>query len=240
MLDFKIGKHVIFSDRIEAVRQRIEHLVCWPSSPLLAEYKDVQLSPRHLLVTAVSPAEGALEPLTHPIDEAEARVVVRRVLVALYALHSRHLVHGHLRLEALRRHRTSGDIVLTQHVLPIDLFVPSSDVGRDVWRCTAPEIRRNSTFSYSADIWALGAVFMQLLAPKNKSYETEDLLEVDVISPQVMLLSPSAVSFAVQCLQEDAGSRPTIAELLVHPFLTDKDDVFDDTSTENESTDGEV
>ncbi|PBJ73380.1 protein kinase [Trypanosoma cruzi cruzi] len=237
MLDIQIGKYAIFVDKVEAVRRRIDLLAQWPASPLLVEYKDARLSPRHLIIRAESPIEVPLEPLQNPINEEEARWVVRGVLRALYALHSRRLVHGHLRLEVLRMHHPSRRIVLTQHVLPIDLFTPSSDVGREVWRGCAPEIKRNSVFSYSADIWALGAVFLQLLAPAGKVLETEDLLAVDVLSPDVNSLSPSAVSFVVQCLQEESGGRPTIAELLMHPFLIDKDDEFDSYESEEESTD---
>ncbi|RNF19237.1 putative protein kinase [Trypanosoma conorhini] len=238
MPDIKIEKYAIFVDKVEAVRRRIHQLTQWPSSPLLVEYKDIRISPRYFIIKAEPPAgEGVLEPLQHPMKEEEARWVVRGIVRALYALHSRQLVHGHLRLEALFRHQPSGTILLAQHVLPIDLFVPSSDVGQGVWRCCAPEIRRSSVFNYSADIWALGAVFLQLLAPAGKKFETEDLLEVDVLSPDVTSLRPSAVSFVVQCLQEEAGGRPTIAELLLHPYLTDKDDEFDSYESDEESTD---
>ncbi|KEG10826.1 putative protein kinase [Trypanosoma grayi] len=239
MPDLRIRKHAIFVDEVEKVRQRIKHLASWPSSPFLVEYKDVQISPRHLVVAMGSTADSVLEPLQCPATEEEARITMRGVLRALYALHSRHLVHGHIRLDTFRVHRPSGVILLAQHVLPIYLFVPSSDIGREVWRCCAPEIKRNSAFDYSADIWAVGAVFMQLMAPQGKLYETEDLLEVDVISPEVMQLSPSAVSFAVQCLQEDAGNRPTLAELLVHPFLIEEDEWTDSCGTESDDLDEE-
>ncbi|RNF11475.1 protein kinase [Trypanosoma rangeli] len=240
MPEIKIEKHAIFVDKVEIVQRRIHLLTQWPSSPLLFQYKDARISPRYLILKAEPPVEGVLEPLQPPIREEEARWVVRGIVRALYALHSRQLVHGHLRLEVLHKHQPSGRILLAQHVFPIDLFVPSSDVGRGVWRCCAPEIRRSSVFDYSADIWALGAVFLQLVAPAGKLFETADLLEMDVLSPDLMSLSPSAVSFAVQCLQEEAGGRPTIAELLLHPFLTEKDNEFDSYESEEESTDEEA
>ncbi|ORC91993.1 protein kinase [Trypanosoma theileri] len=240
MLELRIEKYAVFVDKVESVRQRIAQLSRWPPSPVLMEYKDVRISPRYLVLTTTFPVDVELRPLQHSMTEEDARVALQGILRALYALHSRHIVHGHLRLETLRVHPQSGNIILTHHVLPIDLFVPSSDVGREAWHCCAPEIKRNSAFDYSADIWALGAVFMQLVAPAGKVYETEDLLEVDVLSPDVMSLSPSAVSFVVQCLNEEAEARPTVAELLMHPFLTDKQEWPDSYESGSDDTGEEV
>ncbi|KAH9601909.1 Protein kinase domain [Trypanosoma melophagium] len=240
MLEVRIEKYAVFVDKVESVRQRIAQLSQWLSTPLLMEYKDVRITPRYLVLNTTVPENVEMQPLQYPVSEEEARLMVRGILRALYALHSRHIVHGHLRLETLRMHPNSGNILLTQHVLPIDLFVPSSDVGREAWHCCAPEIKRNSTFDYSADIWALGAVFMQLVAPAGKVYRTEDLLEVDVLSPDVMALSPSAVSFAVQCLNEEAEARPTVAELLMHPFLADKEEWPDSYESGSDDTGEEI
>ncbi|CBH14504.1 protein kinase, putative [Trypanosoma brucei gambiense DAL972] len=238
MLDIKIEKYDIFVEKVKVVQRRIEQLNQWPSVDSMVRYKEARLSPRYLLVTAEEPTDGILEPLELPMGEEDACMVIMGLLRALHALHMRKLVHGHLRPEVLRRHSASGRIVLLQQVLTIDLFDPSSDAGQEVWRCCAPEIMRASPFDYSADIWGLGAVLLQLVAPAGKVYETEDLVELDIISPEVSSLSSSVVSFVMQCLQEDAHARPTIAELIMHPLLTNRDGL-DKSCTEEEEDEEE-
>ncbi|KAG8348280.1 Protein kinase domain [Trypanosoma vivax] len=220
MTHLQLQKYDIFVDKVSIVRERIARLKRQPSIRSLARYTEARLTPRHLIVSAEYSPDDIFEELQLPMREQEALAVVHGVLLALYALHSCNIVHGHLRTDVLRVHRKSGRIVLTEHVLPIDLFVPSTEFGGKVWRCCAPEIKKATLFDYSADIWAVGAVFLQLMAPKGKIFETEDLMELDVLSPDVLSLSASAVSFVVLCLQEEPSSRPTLAELLMHPFLS--------------------
>ena len=93
----------------------------------------------------------------------------------------------------------------------------------------APEIARRSGHSYSADIWSVGCVMIEMLtgnAPwSTVSRSVKEILQLIVSGqtpPTPSGISETCKNFIDQCLKEDFCQRPTAKELLKHEFLQDR------------------
>lgn len=96
----------------------------------------------------------------------------------------------------------------------------------------APEIVACQNYNSKVDIWSVGCITHILLTGcppffgKSKQEIYESILNG---SPQFgrvkSRLSRKAIEFTLLCLEKDASQRPTAAELLKHPFITENVDV---------------
>lgn len=99
----------------------------------------------------------------------------------------------------------------------------------------APEILSGSKYDHSADVWSLGCVFYEMLTgyPPFSGISQVNLIE-NIIQgvyyfPKTLKLSLQALSFLNACLQFDHTKRPSLVELIKHPYISmDENPAVDD------------
>lgn len=208
------------------------------SKPLrhCVNYTGVVVSPMFVTVTAGAPSVTAhstrvkqlppapLRPLQQ-FNERQLSSVMFQVVTALSDLHKHKIVHGHLCSDFVRVGLSGTRVVaeVSHHVIPPQLLVRPSETATSYFRLAAPEILASQPYGFPADVWGCGALLIDLVQGRsNAALETADLIESGVMMPSLGVLSPGAVSFAVTCLKEDPTARPTLIELMQHPFLTQR------------------
>lgn len=92
----------------------------------------------------------------------------------------------------------------------------------------APEIVAYQSYNSKVDIWSVGCITHILLTgcPPFFGKSKQEIYDAILNSqPQFgrvkSRLSRRALEFTLLCLQKDASVRPTAAELLHHPFITE-------------------
>ena len=225
-LELKFPKKHVNMFLIETLKQRVLQLQSARPIGDVLQYDSVQESPMFVSVTCreavdQSLSSSTISPLRHPVTEAEAITIIRKLVRLVFRLHRRKLVHGHLGLSNLYE-RADGSMLMAEHVLPPGIFVKGTPPWKEMTRLAAPEIVKGDMYGFPADIWGIGVVCLSIMMPKQmRDYETEDLTDTSVISPILSTMTPSAVSFVVQCLKIDPLLRPRLEELMLHPFLRD-------------------
>lgn len=92
----------------------------------------------------------------------------------------------------------------------------------------APEIVKEEPYKCKVDVWSVGVIAHVLLTgcppffAKTQQEIYDALLHRQPGFGRVKdQLSKSAIDFTLQCLEKDPELRPTAAQLLLHPFITD-------------------
>lgn len=195
-------------------------------SPHIVPFESVNLTPLFLHAVADvhamekwgNPSE--YHPLKRGISEEDARPIIRELLRAVRHIHERGIAHGHINLDTVRQHSTTGRIVILEHIIPIGATVPNTVFSKSLLTVAAPEIKRYEPFSYPADIWSIGVILQQLLYA-DKDFSTADIEDTDLLSPYVSGLNGVTTGFLMICLKSDASDRPSLAELIAHPYASD-------------------
>lgn len=165
-------------------------------------------------------------------EEPMAALYIAQVLEGLSYLHGQGIVHRDIK---------SANILVTQDgVIKLADFGASKKLksalvenkdeickslrGSPYWM--APEVARRSGHSFSADIWSVGCVMIEMLtgnAPwSNVSRSVKEILDLikgGKTPPIPENTSDACKDFIGVCLQEDFSDRPTADELLQHKFL---------------------
>ena len=168
-------------------------------------------------------------------EEPMAALYIGQVIEGLQYLHCQGIVHRDIK---------SANILVTQHgVIKLSDFGASKKLnsalvedkdgickslkGSPYWM--APEVARRSGHSYSADIWSVGCVMIEMLtgnAPwSSVSRSVKEILKLIISGqtpPTPSGISESCQDFIDQCLKEDFYQRPTAQELLKHEFLKER------------------
>lgn len=220
----QVRKVFVFPEKFQEIQALVEWLKGYDPSSRIVTFQSVELTPLFLravpdpLVMESWGDEAEYFPLGRGITELQAREVVRELLLAIYDLHHRGIAHGHIHLDDLRRHHPTGRVVILGHIFPITAFIPNTFYARHKLLCAAPEIVKREPFGYSSDIWSVGVVLHQLLIPE-RIFVTEDIISTDLLSPFLIGLDELTQSFLILCLKAEPSERPTLAELLLHPFV---------------------
>jgi serine/threonine-protein kinase 24/25/MST4 len=94
----------------------------------------------------------------------------------------------------------------------------------------APEVMRQDKHDCSADIWSLGITCIELVKgrPPNSNMNALQVVMKVPMNPPPKLedaeFSAEFKTFIAACLQKVPELRPSVKELLQHPFLTDVGD----------------
>ncbi|EIE26639.1 Pkinase-domain-containing protein [Coccomyxa subellipsoidea C-169] len=160
--------------------------------------------------------------------------VLRPTLLALEYLHQQGIVFRDLKPENLLV--VSGAVKLADFGTAIDVRLerPLSRLGTlnymapEVLRCTDRECP-DLTYGVSADVWALGAMLYELLLGRTPFHHSDVLVTVQRIVEREVEMAGSSVSaaaqdFILQCLRKEPHQRPSITDLLRHPWMEAAED----------------
>ncbi|KAF4150581.1 POLO box duplicated region [Phytophthora infestans] len=166
------------------------------------------------------------------LSESEVRFYMRQLVDGLAYLHKNLVIHRDLKL---------GNLFLTS-----DMRLKIGDFGlatrldnpedRKRTMCgtpnyIAPEIlsgQRGDGHSFEVDIWSTGVVMYTLLVGR-PPFETDDVKATykriranQYEFPDTVHVSRSAQSLIRGILRSDPGARPSLEQILKHPFLADE------------------
>lgn len=166
------------------------------------------------------------------LSESEVRFYMRQLVEGLAYLHGQLVIHRDLKL---------GNLFLTADMqLKIGDFGLATrlDSAEDRKRTMcgtpnyiAPEIlsgQRGDGHSFEVDIWSTGVVMYTLLVGR-PPFETDDVKATykriranEYGFPEAAHVSRSAQSLIRGILRSDPGARPSLDQILKHPFLADE------------------
>ncbi|OWZ09041.1 PLK/PLK-Unclassified protein kinase, partial [Phytophthora megakarya] len=166
------------------------------------------------------------------LSESEVRFYMRQLVEGLAYLHENLVIHRDLKL---------GNLFLTSEMkLKIGDFGLATrlDNPEDRKRTMcgtpnyiAPEIlcgQRGDGHSFEVDIWSTGVVMYTLLVGR-PPFETDDVKATykriranEYDFPETAHVSRSAQSLVRGILRSDPGARPSLEQILKHPFLTNE------------------
>jgi len=118
-----------------------------------------------------------------------------------------------------------------------------SFTGTAYWM--APEVIKQSTYGRKCDVWSVGCTVIEMLAgappwshlqPVPALFQIASTDDLPTFPPKI---SPECTSFISRCLTRHADDRPTVHDLLKHPFIT-KRVISIDTYTRKELEKSEV
>mmetsp|Transcript_12033 Transcript_12033/g.33840 ORF Transcript_12033/g.33840 Transcript_12033/m.33840 type:complete len:934 (-) Transcript_12033:498-3299(-) len=162
------------------------------------------------------------------LNEAEVAGLMTQTIDAIQSLHEQRIIHRDLKLSNLFLDR-EGRIKVGDFGLACQL---THDSERKTTICgtpnyIAPEVLSGKEgHSYEVDVWSLGVVIYTLLVGK-PPFETSDVRSTyrrirsnAYYFPEGVPLSDAATDLIRKILRTEPETRPTLAEMLHHPFFT--------------------
>jgi mitogen-activated protein kinase kinase kinase ANP1 len=165
-------------------------------------------------------------------EETMAAVYISQVLEGLKYLHEEGIIHRDIK---------SANILVTQDgVIKLSDFGASKKLksdfiyekdeickslkGSPYWM--APEVARRTGHTFSADIWSVGCVMIEMLTGKapwsSVSRSVKEILQLIISGrtpPIPKNISAECTTFIEACLQENYLNRPSASDLLKHRFI---------------------
>ncbi|KQK22791.1 mitogen-activated protein kinase kinase 9 [Brachypodium distachyon] len=181
---------------------------------------------------------GLLRRLGRSMGERPIAAVARQALLGLDALHALRVVHRDLKPSNLLL-GSHGEVKIADFgagkVLRRRLDPCASYVGTAAYMSPErfdPEAYSGDYDPYAADVWSLGLAILELylghfpLLPAGQRPDWAALMCAICFgdAPE----APAAASeefrdFVARCLEKKAGQRASVAELLEHPFIAERD-----------------
>jgi len=158
------------------------------------------------------------------LSDNETRTLFYKIIYGLAYIHSKSVIHRDIKLD---------NIFLDEHNNPkIGDFGVSKIINKDQWieeQCgtpayLAPEIVKNIPYrGFYSDHWSLGVVLyaMACAAVPYKAENLPDLAKVIESAPLLFpcKLTPDLAALIRKLLQIDPLKRPSIPEVLAHPWM---------------------
>eukprot|EP01134_Creolimax_fragrantissima_P000644 CFRG0644T1 len=160
------------------------------------------------------------------LQEFEVQYYLRQMLSALKYLQGKSIIHRDLKL---------GNLFLSDNMkIKIGDFGLAAKVKDGERRRTlcgtpnyiAPEILEKAGHGFEVDTWSLGVILFTLLVgyPPFESSNVRKTCKLiksnEYIIPADMNISEVSVNLITKILNSDPEQRPTLDEMLVHPFFT--------------------
>ncbi|XP_036388691.1 serine/threonine-protein kinase pim-2-like [Megalops cyprinoides] len=154
------------------------------------------------------------------LEEAEAKVIMRQLVMAIEEIHRRGVVHRDLKPENILIQSGSGHPRL--HLID---FGCSSTVRerpftnfRGTSLYTAPEwFVKNKMHAESSTVWQLGVIMYQMLCFAQPFSSPMDIVYKK--PPIFARISTECRDLLQRCLEKKPEARPTLQEILGHPWL---------------------
>ena len=172
--------------------------------------------------------KGALVDLisSKTFSEVQIAAVCREVIQALVYLHEHEIIHRDIKSDNILIGR-DGQVKVSdfgQCARLVEKRRRRTMVGTPYWM--APEVIRQKRYNYSADIWSLGILTMEMIQgepPYISKYPIEALyMIVSNGKPKLregVMISENLQSFLDMCLATNPTERKTASELMKHPFI---------------------
>lgn len=187
------------------------------------------------------------------LNENQIRCIMHDLLFALQALHAKYkIVHRDIKAGNILLSHTGqlkvADFGVSKQFDEKKTVNTKSIVGTPYWM--APEVINGNKYSFPADIWSVGSTAIELFEGAPPYSEFPFTRAMVLIATQGFQgfrkgskPSPEFMDFVNKCMTKDPSLRPSVQELLVHPFLQntedfDRQEVFADLLT-HEITYGE-
>lgn len=170
-----------------------------------------------------------LKQLTNQIllEPKHVAFAVQCVLLALQWMHDRHRAHRDVKSSNIMINR-DGHVMLMDFGFAKQFTVENPSCYHSVGTLMfmAPEVVACQSYTYEPDVWSLGIVVYDLLcgSPPMIRCQTIDqaaytLMHCEPPRIHEANFDPFAKDFIHQCLTKDPTARPTVGDLLTHPFL---------------------
>jgi len=165
-------------------------------------------------------------------EESRTRLVIAKIVYAIYYSHIQGIIHRDLKLENVIFENNNDDA----QIKVIDWGL-STKFQKDTTRLStktgtpqyiAPEVF-NGCYDSQCDIWSIGVISYIIIAWKFPYKGTtvevyQNSLKHDTVNydyPVFKTVSPHCIDFLKSCLQQDPTKRLTIKECFEHPWFND-------------------
>lgn len=195
----------------------------------IVHFKDCFLVGNDLWVVMELMEGGALTDVVDAVelDEDQIATICKETLLGLEHLHERNIIHRDIKSDNLLL-TSDGHVKLTDFgfcaKLTSDQSKRATMVGTPYWM--APEVVKQQPYDNKIDVWSLGIMTIEMIEGEPPYLDEEPLKALymiatngtpDLREPEAS--SPELRDFLAKSLAVDAEKRPTVKELLQHPFL---------------------
>ncbi|GAY58412.1 hypothetical protein CUMW_186820, partial [Citrus unshiu] len=149
------------------------------------------------------------------LSDSQVSSYTRQILNGLAYLHERNVVHRDIKCANILVDASGSATTMN------DL---KSCKGTPFWM--APEVvnSKNDGYGLTADIWSLGCTVLEMLTRRPPYSHLEGVQALFRIGKGELPSVPSSLSrdardFILKCLQVNPNDRPTVTELMEHPFV---------------------
>ena len=162
------------------------------------------------------------------LEETIVRHYIKQLVYGLIYLHEHGVVHRDLKCANVLLSANGviklSDFGSSRKFDSDEVELSKSLKGSPYWM--APEVVMKQGHSFSADIWSLGCMIIEMITGRppwsNLSRESKQVLKLIATAnnlPSIPDCSDDLKDLIRQCLRRDATQRPTAKQLLEHRFL---------------------
>jgi serine/threonine protein kinase len=232
--EFVAIKQIVLSseDELEQVKQEILILQeC--HHPNVVQYRGTYKTLDSLWITmeycSGGSVDAAFNATKRPLKESQIAFIMREVLHGLQYMHAQKKIHRDIKAGNVLI-ADNGAVRLADFGVSAQLLNTMSRrntfVGTLYWM--APEAILEKEYDERADVWSLGITALEMaeLAPPHMDHHQGRVIFIIPKEPPPQLQerdvwSPRFQNFLARCLVKDPAHRPTAAQLLSDPFITE-------------------